>query len=71
MEIFSDVLFDCLICSIMPQKCCVPNCKGNYASEKEKVSVFQYPSSSDEERRRQCNGLKIFLEKVLKNNTAV
>ena len=37
--------------SRMPQKCCVPNCRGNYHKTKEhaeeKVSVFRFPSDPE------------------------
>lgn len=37
--------------SRMPQKCCVPNCRGNYDKTKEyaedKVSVFRFPSDPE------------------------
>ena len=33
----------------MPRKCCVPNCRGNYAGSKV-VSIFKFPA--DESKRR-------------------
>ena len=36
------IIYFCLFTVIMPFKCCVPGCKGNYENGP-KVSVFKFP----------------------------
>jgi len=40
-----------VVAGAMPEKCCVPGCRGNYQAtaerEEEKVSVFRFPKDSD------------------------
>lgn len=30
----------------MPSRCCVPECKGNYDGNNEKVSIFKFPEAT-------------------------
>ena len=51
-----NVLFSYLNCR-MPNKCCVTDCKGNYDSSKEAVSVFRFPKDP-EDRENWVQALK-------------
>ena len=52
----------------MPKKCSVGNCRGNYTSESEKVTVFSFPTDENE-RKRWLNALPNIIppEHVTKN----